>query len=47
MQKFFLLVLMSSIGVGLAINPVTNILNPNLLKAATWMVAGIAHKFLK
>jgi hypothetical protein len=38
---------MSAIGIGLAINPVTNVINPNLLKGTTWLFAGIVYKFLK
>jgi hypothetical protein len=47
MEKPFLILLMSSLGIALALNPVTSVINPNLLKGTTWLFEGIVYKFLK
>ena len=42
-----LIVLMSALGVGLAVNPATSGINPGLFKGATWLFRGIIFRFLK
>ena len=38
---------MSALGIGLAVNPVTSRINPNLFKVATWLFRGIVFRLLK
>lgn len=42
-----LLLVMTCLGLGLAINPYTNKINTSLLKGTTWLFSGIVNKFLK
>jgi hypothetical protein len=44
-RNLFLMFVMMVLGIGLAINPVTNKINPNLLKATGWFFIGIINKF--
>jgi hypothetical protein len=37
---------MSALGLGLAINPYTNSINPGLFKGAAWLFRGIISKLL-
>ena len=47
MRNQLLIILMSALGIGLAINPATSAINPGLFKGATWLFRGIVFKFLK
>ena len=47
MTSQLLIVLMSALGTGLALNPATNKINPGLLKVATWLFRGIIFRLLK
>lgn len=47
MIKQLLIVLMSALGIGLALNPATNDINPTLLKGGTWLFSGIVSRLLK
>ena len=47
MEGRLLIVLMSSLGIGLAVNPATSGINPGLFKGATWLFRGIIFRFLK
>ena len=42
-----LIILMSALGIGLAVNPTTSGINPSLFKAATWLFSGIVSRLLK
>ena len=42
-----LIVLMSALGVGLAVIPGTSGINPGLFKGATWLFRGIVLRVLK
>ena len=42
-----LILLMSALGIGLAINPTTSSINPGLFKGAAWLFRGIVFKLLK
>jgi hypothetical protein len=47
MNERLLMVLMTALGVGLALNPVAGKINPNLFKASTWLFSGIIFRLLK
>jgi hypothetical protein len=47
MNDRLLILLMSTLGIGLAINPYTSSINPGLLKGATWLFSGIISRLLK
>ncbi len=47
MNDRILLLLMTTLGIGLAVNPYTNVINPGLFKGATWLFSGIISKLLK
>ena len=47
MSDKLLILLMSALGIGLAINPYTNSINPGLFKGTTWLVSGIISRFVK
>ena len=42
-----LIVLMSALGIGLALNPATSGINPGLFKGVTWLFCGIVPHLLK
>lgn len=42
-----LIVLMSALGIGLALNPATNSVNPGLLKGGSWLFRGIVFRLFK
>ncbi len=42
-----LILLMSAVGIGLGINPVTSKINPGLFKGATWLFRGIVFRLVK
>ena len=42
-----LIVLMSALGIGLAVNPATSGINSGLFKSATWLFRGIVFRLLK
>jgi hypothetical protein len=42
-----LIVLMSALGIGLAVTPATSGINPGLFKGATWLFRGIVFRLLK
>ena len=42
-----LIVLMSALGIGLAVNPATSGINTGLFKATTWLFRGIIFRLLK
>lgn len=42
-----LIVLMSALGIGLAVTPATGWINPGLLKGATWVFRGIIFRVFK
>ena len=42
-----LMLLMSALGIGLAVNPATSGINPGLFKSATWLFRGIVFRLLK
>jgi hypothetical protein len=42
-----LIVLMSALGIGLAVTPATSAINPGLFKGATWLFRGIVFRLLK
>ena len=46
MESQILILLMSMLGIGLALNPATDRINPGLLKGATWLFRGIISKLL-
>ena len=45
MPSQLLIVLMSALGIGLAVNPATSGINPGLLKGARWLFGGILKTF--
>jgi hypothetical protein len=45
MKNSLLIVLMSAVGISLALNPITNKINPGLLKGGTWLFRGIIGLF--
>jgi hypothetical protein len=47
MSERLLIILMSALGIGLAINPYTSGINPGLLKGTAWLFAGIVSKLIK
>ena len=47
MKKQLLIVLMSGLGIGLAVTPAINGINPGLFKGATWLFRGIITKIIK
>ena len=47
MTKQLLIVLMSALGIGLALTPATSGINPGLLKGSTWLFSGIVSRLLK
>ena len=47
MTSQLLIVLMSALGIGLAVNPVTSAINPGLVKGAAWLFRGIVFRLLK
>ena len=47
MTDQLLIVLMSALGIGLAVNPITSGINPGLFKGATWLFRGIVFRLLK
>lgn len=44
MTNQLLILLMSTLGIGLAITPVTSNINPGLLKGAAWLFRGIVSR---
>ena len=42
-----LIVLMSALGIGLAVNPTINAINPSLFKGATRLFRGVTFRLLK
>lgn len=42
-----LIVLMSALGIGLAVNSATSGINPGLFKGATWLFRGIVFRLLQ
>jgi len=42
-----LIVLMSALGIGLAVNPATSGITPGLFKGATWLFRGIVFRLFK
>lgn len=42
-----LILLMSSLGIGLAVTPGTSGINPGLFKGETWLFRGIVFRILK
>ena len=47
MTSQLLILLMSALGIGLAVNPATSGINPGLFKGATWLFRGIIFRILK
>ena len=47
MQNQLLILLMTALGIGLAVNPATSAINPGLFKGVTWLFRGIVLKLLK
>lgn len=47
MTSQLLIVLMSALGIGLAVNPATSWINPGLFKGAAWLFRGIVFRLLK
>jgi len=47
MSDKILILLMSTLGIGLALNPYTSVINPGLFKGATWLFSGIISRLLK
>jgi hypothetical protein len=46
MNKQSLIILMSALGIGLGLNPVTNNMNPGLVKGSAWLISGIISRLL-
>jgi hypothetical protein len=47
MTSQLLIILMSALGIGLAITPATSGINPGLFKGAAWLFRGIVFRVLK
>lgn len=47
MTDRLLIVLMSALGIGLAVTPATSGVNPGLFKGATWLFRGIVFRVFK
>ena len=47
MKGQLLIVLMSALGIGLAVNPATSEINPGLFKGVAWLFRGIVFRVLK
>jgi len=47
MTDQLLIILMSALGIGLAVIPATSGINPGLLKGATWLFRGIVFRYFK
>ena len=47
MNDRILILLMSTLGIGLAINPYTSKINPGLFKGGAWLFSGIISRLLK
>ena len=47
MNERILIIVMSALGIGLAINPYTDSINPRLFKGTAWLFSGIISKLLK
>jgi hypothetical protein len=47
MTKQLLIVVMSALGIGLALNPSTAGINPRLLKGGSWLFSGIVSQLFK
>ena len=47
MTSQLLIVLMSALGINLAVNPVTSGINPGLFKGTAWLFRGIVFRILK
>lgn len=47
MTSQLLILLMSALGIGLAVTPATSGINPGLFKGATWLFRGIIFRILK
>jgi len=47
MKNQVLIVVMTTIGIGLGLNPIINKINPRLLKGSTWLLSGIVSKLIK
>lgn len=47
MTNQLLIILMSALGIGLAVTPATSGINPGLFKAAAWLFRGIVFRLLK
>ena len=42
-----MILLMASLGIGLAITPATSGVNPGLMKGAAWLLSGLLSKLFK
>lgn len=47
MTNQLLILVMSALGIGLAITPATSGINPGLVKGAAWLFRGIVFQYLK
>ena len=47
MNDRLLIILMSTLGIGLAINPYTNSINPGLFKSTARLFSGIISRLIK
>ena len=47
MTNQLLILLMSALGIVLAVNPTTSAINPGLFKGATWLFRGIVFQLFK
>jgi len=47
MTDQLLIILISTLKIGLAVNPTTSGINPGLFKGATWLFHGIVFQLLK
>jgi len=47
MKNRILIVVMSSLGIGMALNPYTNKINPGLVKGTAWLFSGLVANLLK
>jgi len=47
MKNQLLILLMSALGIGLAVTPATSGINPGLLKGAAWLCRGIIFQYFK
>lgn len=47
MRNQLLIVLMSALGISLAVTPATSEINPGLFKGAAWLFRGIIFQYFK